>query len=271
MWLTQGVVDLVKYEVKTKEKIFERGGVEVFDSGYFGKILVADDTALYCEHDSAMRHEIVAHTAMCSHEEPRSVLVLDGGDGALAHELLKHKEVTITVVERDEAIVEAGRAMGLYARALEDERVDFVIGDTLAYLAEAKEGSFDIVILNRFDEIYYDEKAPMAHIARILTEKGLVVADASSQLFDMAGHKEVLSALGNEFKIVMPFRYTSMVRTGGEQWLALGSKFFHPTADVNLQRADLTDGFTWYNSDVHVAQFALPTATFQLLREYIRR
>ena len=271
MWLTQGVVDLVKYEMKTKERIFKKGGVEVFDSGYFGKILVADDLALYCTHDSAMRHETMAHTAMCSHEEPARVLVVDGGDGALAHELLKHKGVAIDVIERDPAIAEAAEAMGLYADALRDERVDFRIGDTLDFLAGAPDGHYDIVLLNRFDELYYDDKAPMAHIRRILTDKGLVVADASSQLFDMAGHKEVLAALCGEFKIVMPFRYTSMVRTGGEQWFAMGSKFFHPTADINLQRADLTDGFAWYNSDLHIAQFALPTATFRQLREYIKR
>ncbi len=269
MWLTQGVVDLVKYEMKTKEKIFEQDGVEVFDSGYFGRILVADDLALYCEHDSAMRHEVLAHTAMCSHEEPQKVLVVDGGDGAVAHELLKHKGVEITVIERDADIVEAAGAMGLYTDAL--DRVGVEVCDTLDFLASAKEGSYDIVLINRFDEIYYDDKAVMAHIHRILSEKGLVVADASSQLFDMAGHKEVLGALGREFKIVMPFCYTSMVRTGGEQWLAMGSKFFHPTADVNLQRADLTDGFTWYNSDLHIAQFALPTATFERLKEYIKR
>lgn len=271
MWLTQGVVDIVKNEYRVKEKLFERDGVAVFDSAYFGKILVEDDQALYCEHDSAMRHEALAHTAMCSHEEPKRVLVIDGGDGAVAAELLKHKDVVIDVVERDADIVDATRVFGCYEKALEAERVSFRVGDTLAFLADAKEGSYDIVVVNRFDELYLDDKAVMAHVNRVLTEKGLVVMDASSQLFDMAGHKEVLAALCGEFKIVMPFRYTSMVRTGGEQWFALGSKFFHPTADINLQRADLTDGFTWYNSDLHIAQFALPTATFNLLKEYIKR
>ncbi|BDY13152.1 spermine/spermidine synthase domain-containing protein [Hydrogenimonas cancrithermarum] len=271
MWLTQGVVDIVKNEIKVKEKLFERDGVEVFDSGYFGKILVADDVALYCEHDSMMRHEIAAHTAMCSHEEPRRVLVVDGGDGAIAAELLKHKDITIDVVERDKDIVDAAKAFGRYDKVFDDARVNLTVGDTLSFLAEAKEGTYDIVIVNRFDEIYLNDKAVMAHVNRILTEKGLVVMDASSQLFDMAGHKEVLSALCDAFKIVMPFRYTSMVRTGNEQWFALGSKFFHPTADVNLQRADLTDGFEWYNSDIHIAQFALPTATFDLLKEHIKR
>jgi spermidine synthase len=271
MWLTQGVVDIVKSEYKAKERLFEQNGIEVLDSGYFGKILVAGDKALYCERDSMMRHEIAAHTAMCSHEEPGRVLVIDGGDGAIAAELLKHKDITVDIVERDGGIVAAAKAFGRYDRALDDTRVSLTIGDTLAFLAEAKEKTYDIVILNRFDEIYLDDKSVMAHVNRILTEKGLVVMDAGSQLFDMEGHKKVLSTLCREFKIVMPFRYTSMIRTGGEQWFALGSKFFHPTADVNLQRADLTDGVEWYNSDIHIAQFALPTATFNLLREYIKR
>jgi len=271
MWLTQGVVDIVKNEYKVKEKVFEQGGVEVYNSGYFGKIIVSNGKALYCEHDSMIRHEIAAHTAMCSHEEPKRVLVVDGGDGAIAAELLKHKDITIDVVERDANIVDAAKVFGCYDKALEDERVNLIIEDTVQFLGNAKDGAYDIVIINRFDEVYLNDKAVMAHVNRILSEKGLVVMDASSQLFDMAGHKEVLSAFCCEFKIVMPFRYTSMVRPGGEQWFALGSKFFHPTADVNLQRADLTDGFKWYNSDIHVSQFALPTATFNLLKAYIKR
>jgi len=271
MWLTQGVVDIVKNEYRVKEKLFDRDGVAVFDSGYFGKILVEDDRALYCEHDSAMRHEAMVHTAMCTHEEPGKVLVVDGGDGAAAAELLKHRGVGIDVIERDGDIVEAAKTFGRYTEALADARVRLEVGDTLSFLADAKEGSYDIVFFNRFDALYLDDKGVMAHVNRILTEKGLVVMDASSQLFDMAGHKAVLSALDDLFKIVMPFRYTSMVRPGGEQWFAMGSRFFHPTADINLQRADLTDGYTWYNSDLHIAQFALPTATFDLLKEYIKR
>ena len=270
MWLTQGVVDTIKNEYKAKDKLFEQGGVEVYSSGYFGKILVFNNKILYCEYDSVIRHEILTHTAMCSCEDPKRVLVIDGGDGAIVAELLKHRYVTIDVVERDSNIVEAAKVFGCYDKALKDKRVNLIIKDTVEFLKNAKDSIYDIVIINRFDKIYLD-KAIMSCVNRILCEKGLVVTDASSQLFDMAGHKETLLVLCGEFKIVMPFRYTSMVRLGGEQWFALGSKFYHPTADVNLQRADLTDNLKWYNSDIHIAQFALPTATFNLLREFIKR
>ncbi len=271
MWLTQEVGEIARSEYKAKEKLFEKDGAEVYDSAYFGKIFLVGGKALYCEHDSAMRHEVMAHTAMCTHEEPKRVLVIGGGDGALAHELLKHKEVKIDIIERNEAVKEAANAAGLFANALEADRVDLVIGEAVETISGREDGVYDIIFLNRFDEIEFDDETLFKEIDRVLGEKGLVVTDASSQLFDMAGHKAALGALCRSFKIVMPFVYTSMVRPGGESWLAMGSRFFHPTADINLQRADLTDGFTYYNSDLHIARFALPTGTFEQLKEYVKR
>ena len=37
----------------------------------------------------------------------------------------------------------------------------------------------------------------------------------------------------------------------------LVSKEYHPTADVNLHRADMLDGVDYYNCDVHPAAFAM--------------
>ncbi|WP_457598184.1 spermine/spermidine synthase domain-containing protein [Hydrogenimonas sp.] len=269
MWLTQEAGGIVKSEYDVKEKLFEKEGVELYDSGYFGKILLDDGRALYCEHDSAMRHEVMAHTAMCTHEDPARVLVIDGGDGALAAELLKHPEVRIDIVEPCGAMAEAAVAMGCCADALEDRRVSMTIGDPATFLSEKPDGEYDIVFLNRCGD-GRSESGLLSQIERVLDPKGLVVSDASSQLLDMAGHKSALAALEN-FRIVMPFCYTSMVRPGGEWWLAMGSRFFHPTADINLQRADLTDGFTYYNSDLHIARFALPTSVFEQLRGYVKR
>ncbi len=271
MWLTQAVGDIVKCEYSVKERIFEKDGVEIYSSGYFGKTLLFGGKAQYCEHDSAMRHEIMVHTAICTHEDPKNVLVIDGGDGALAHELLKHKGVNVDIVERNGAALEAASVAGLYADALEDRRVAVTVGSLDYFISSAEDESYDIVLVNRFDDIEFSDRAFFDNIYRILTEKGLVVTDASSQLFDMSGHKAALSALCDSFRIVMPFCYTSMVRVGGEQWFAMGSKFFHPTADINLQRADLTDGYEYYNSDVHISRFALPESTFKKLKEYIKR
>ncbi len=269
MWLTQEAGGILKSEYGVRKRLFEKEGVEIYDSGYFGKILLGGGRTLYCEHDSAMRHEVMAHTAMCTHAEPARVLVVDGGDGAIAAEILKHPDVRIDIVESCAAMVEAADVMGCHADALGHDRVSVEVGEPEPFLSRKPEEQYDIVFVNR-----YSDGGPgsglLAQIERVLAPKGLVVSDASSQLLDMAGHKSALAALEN-FRIVMPFGYTSMVRPGGEWWLAMGSRFFHPTADINLQRADLTDGFTYYNSDLHIARFALPTSVFEQLRGYVKR
>jgi len=258
-------------EYRFDETVFHQEGVAVYRSAYFGKILIEDDRALYCEHDCAMRHESMVHTAVCTHAEPRRALVIDGGDGAAVHELLKHKHLAVDVIERDETIVAAGRSMALIPDVWADERVSLQTGDTVAMLAEMASDHYDLLFFNRFDELYLDDEAVMRDVERVLTKQGIVVMEASSQMFDMAAHTETLAALGRHFKIVMPFRYLSMVRPGGEQWFVMGSNHFHPTADIQLQRADLTDGFEWYNADLHIAQFALPTATFRRLQGLVKR
>ncbi len=114
-------------------------------------------------------------------------------------------------------------------------------------LRDIEENSFDIVI----------SEAPIdtvttAHINRILKEDGLSVF-ATLDLEKQETTTSKLQEIGKYFKIVMPYALLD----GNHAVLA--SKEYHPTADINLQRADLTDGFEVYNSDLHVALFALPT------------
>jgi spermidine synthase len=46
----------------------------------------------------------------------------------------------------------------------------------------------------------------------------------------------------------------------------LCSKEYHPTADINLQRADMIDGLSYYNCNVHPAAFAMPN---YIRKEYL--
>jgi len=56
--------------------------------------------------------------------------------------------------------------------------------------------------------------------------------------------------------LLCPYRYERGIDDGKlvTQYLMLASRFYHPTADINLQRADLTDGYAYYNSDIAIAK-----------------
>jgi spermidine synthase len=114
-------------------------------------------------------------------------------------------------------------------------------------LREIEDKSFDVVVTE--GDI---DQASAAHISRILKDDGLATV-GGIDLNDQEATKTVLTELTKYFKIAMPYNLL------GHKKALLVSKEYHPTADINLQRADLTDGFEVYNSDLHTALFAMPT------------
>ena len=112
--------------------------------------------------------------------------------------------------------------------------------------------SFDVIISEKF----FDE------FAQIVKDDGLVTVDGGSYIDDLKAHKELLKSVGEEFYIAMPFRVDT---SSGVKTPILASKKYHPTADINLQRADLMDGLEYYNSDIHVASFTKPTYIYKEL------
>ncbi|MDQ7045770.1 MAG: spermidine synthase [Sulfurimonas sp.] len=107
------------------------------------------------------------------------------------------------------------------------------------------DASYDVVICEADTDA-----AVLAHISRILLEDGLVVMTHAS-LDNTAQNKQNMQILGKYFKIIMPFNL------GTGETALLASKEYHPTADINLHRADMLDGLDFYNCDVHPAAFAM--------------
>jgi len=162
--------------------------------------------------------EMMVHVPMCTHPEPQNVLVVSDAPEALQTELARHgAEVIVT-----------------HAPA------------TLDALREIADGSFDVVLCEA--EV---DAAVAGHVSRVLGSEG-VVSMRHPLLEEVQSNTVLLGALGNYFKVIMPYRLWN------EQTLLLASKGNHPTADINLHRADMLDGLQYYNSDIHPAAFAMP-------------
>jgi len=169
--------------------------------------------------------EMMVHVSMCTHKLPNSVLVASDNDALLTTELARYKESTVVKVASS---------------------------DLLESFRNVAENSVDVLMLDALTS----DTVVIAHISRILKDDGLVVMKHPS-LDDMDANKPLMEALGNYFKIVMPYY------AGDGSTLLLCSKEYHPTADVILQRSDLLEGHQFYNCDVHVGVFAMP--------QYIRK
>ncbi|ELS55089.1 putative Spermidine synthase [Streptomyces viridochromogenes Tue57] len=99
--------------------------------------------------DERRYHEALVHPAMSG--EHSRVLILGGGDGLAAREVLRHPDVhRVDVVEADAAVVRLARRdpplSELNGHAYDDPRVHVMTGDAFRWLRAAPPATYDVVI-----------------------------------------------------------------------------------------------------------------------------
>ncbi|MRI59307.1 MAG: spermidine synthase [Epsilonproteobacteria bacterium] len=266
MWFEEIHNDFFKQGIKVEAKIYETKSkyqtIEVYESKEFGRVLVIDGHGMLCEKDEFIYHEMMAHVPACTHKEPKRALVIGGGDGGVAKELLRHPEIQVDMVEIDEEVVNVSKEFFPHIGDWENPRLNLMIDDGIEYVKNVPAATYDLVLVDSTDpegpaEGLFDRNF-YAHVFKILKDDGIVVAQGESWWIDMPLHKQIMGVIGEFFKIVMPYRFEMYVYPGCNWNFILGSKLYHPTADIILQRADLLDDLRYYNSDLHKASFVLP-------------
>src|SRR5690242_18174165 len=77
------------------------------DTYSFGRCLILNNEIQSAEKDEFIYHECLVQPAMVLHPGARNVLILGGGEGATAREVLRHRRVRhVTMVDIDGEVVE---------------------------------------------------------------------------------------------------------------------------------------------------------------------
>jgi len=102
--------------------------------------------------DEYRYHEALVHPAMAAHGAPKNVLVLGGGDGMAAREILKYASVEhVTLVELDPHMTQLFATQpllrGLNADSLHSPKLKIVNADAFAWLEQATD-SFDVIVVD---------------------------------------------------------------------------------------------------------------------------
>ncbi|HEY0877731.1 MAG TPA: polyamine aminopropyltransferase [Zeimonas sp.] len=271
--------------------------LEVFDTPQWGRLFRLDGCYMTSERDEFFYHEAITHTAALAHPNPKSALVLGGGDGGSTEELLKHPSMRrIVLAELDAEVVRVAREhLGAVHRgAFDDPRVELRIGDgwaTVEALARetgrtgaagdrnaagadgpAREG-FDLVVLDLTDP---DTPAHRLYTAdffrllkRVMNPGAAVTLHIGSPLYrpDLVGR--LLRELAAVFAIVRPLGL--YIPLYGAYWgLCLASDSLDPLAldadgaERRLAERGISD-LRYYNGDTHRGLFALPNFYRELL------
>ena len=131
----------------------EHQWIEVLDTPQFGRVLRLDGCFMTSERDEFFYHEPMAHLAALAHPAPETALIVGGGDGGMAEELLKHPSIRqVVMAELDPAVVQTSQAWlpVIHRNVFADPRLELHFTDGKA-LIEQSRSAFDLIILDLTD------------------------------------------------------------------------------------------------------------------------
>lgn len=136
---------------------------------------------------------------------------------------------------------------------------NFEFGD-LSIIENKENKEIDIVILT---DIRPDLKI-LANIYRVLKDDAILCFLSKSFSNNKDELKEDLKLVGEKFWIAMPFKFE-------HDTAIIASRKYHPTADLNLQRADFLEDLKYYSAEIHSASFVFPASIHKELTGIAKR
>ena len=248
--------------------------IEVHDTVPFGRLFRLDGHFMTSEKDEFFYHENLVHLAALTHPRPVRALIVGGGDGGSAEELLKHPSIeSVTLAEIDAAVVDIARKYlgSVHGGAFDDSRLTLKIGDGFEYVRSGAE-RYDLIVLDLTDpggpsEALYTPDFYRACAARLDTG-GALTLHIASPVAHPERIRSTLAALRRAFPLVTPY-LTSIPLYGGLWMMACASATLDPgtlTAD-EVDRRIAARGIAllrYYNGDMHRAALALPNFVREL-------
>lgn len=252
---------------------------EVWDTPQFGKLFRLDGCFMTSERDEFFYHENLIHVAAIAHPDPRSVLIIGGGDGGSAEEVFKHPGIErVVLVELDAKVLDIARThlATVHHGALDDPRLEVRIEDGLRYVSELAPAAgerFDLIVLDLTDPVGPAEALYSAgffgRCAALLGEQGALTLHLGAPVFQPQRVRQILANLRAVFPTVRPFFL--YIPLYGSLWgMACAARTLDPLAlseeAVERRLAERgIDALQYYNGAVHRAQFALPNYLRTLL------
>ncbi|XP_061371394.1 spermidine synthase 2 [Gastrolobium bilobum] len=265
------------HSLKVEEILFqgksEYQNILVFQSSTYGKVLILDGVIQLTERDECAYQEMITHLPLCSIPNPKKVLVIGGGDGGVLREVSRHSSVEkIDICEIDKMVVDVSKQFFPdVAVGFEDPRVTLQIGDGVAFLKEAPEGTYDAVIVDSSDPIgpaqELFEKPFFESVAKALRPGGVVCTQAESIWLHMDIIENIVANCRQIFKGSVNYAWTTVPTypSGMIGFMLCSTEgppvdFKHPVNPIDEKECQKSvRPLKFYNSEIHTASFCLPS------------
>lgn len=238
----------------------------IFENPIFGKVLAIDGTIQATEADEAAYHEMMAHVPLLTHDHPRSVLIIGGGDGGLLREVVRHENIEkVVLVEIDPRIIELSKKYlpSLSNGAFKDPRAKVIVQDASQYVKETDE-SFDVILCDSTDPIgpgkalFTDEF--YGNCKKRLNPDGIFVNQNGVPFLQPDEVPLTLKNRSPHFAHVIYYIASVPTYAGGLMTLGWASdkNYRLSVTKIRKKAAKLKGAMKYYNPEIHKAAFALP-------------
>lgn len=262
LWFTEEEQNNLRIDYRINKIIYDTYSpyqhIVIADSYDFGTMLILDDAIQTTAADGFIYNEMITHVPICSHANPKKVLIIGGGDCGAAREVAKYSNIErIDMVEIDEMVVKASKK---YLKEVsgdqEDKRVNYIFTDGVRYAKECKE-QYDIVIIDSSDPVgpavELFSKEFYSNIYKILKHDGIFVCQSESPIFYTNTMKKIFNNLQDIYMDVK--LYTAIVPTypGGLWSFTMASK-----KSISIKPEKLMGDNQYVNKGILESCFNLP-------------
>lgn len=256
------------FSLKIKKKLHAEQSefqyLEIYETEGFGNLMVIDGCTMVSTRDNFFYHEMMSHTALFTHPEPKTVWIIGGGDCGTLREVLKHSSVQKAVqIDIDERVT---RLAEIYFPELcesnNDPRADLKFIDGIKWVKDAAPNSVDIIIVDSTDPVGPAEGLFSEQFYRdcfnCLTPNGMVIQQSESALFHLQLIGEMRDAMNNAgLKHLQTLFFPQCLYPSG-WWSATIASKSTLAAFREQEAADKTFPTVYYNADIHKAALAQP-------------
>jgi spermidine synthase len=229
-----------------------------------GRMLVLDGVINLTQRDEHIYHEMLAHVPLFSHLNPSHVLIVGGGDGGTAREVVKHDSVgKIQQVELDREVIRVSKKyFPSLSSSFDNPKVNVLVADAVPYLAQTKE-QFDVIIIDSTDPVVKQSKGLFTasfyqDCRNALTENGIFAAQVGDISFETNVVEEVFKNLREAFPVVKIYLAPIPSYSVLPYSFALCCNTTVPEDGCGSPRYEADFDTRYYNPRIHRAAFALP-------------
>ncbi|MDD2770039.1 MAG: polyamine aminopropyltransferase [Methylococcus sp.] len=252
----------IKAKLHEEQTPFQR--IEIYDTEWFGKLMVIDGCTMVSDRDNFLYHEMMTHPVLYTHPAPKTVWIIGGGDCGSLREVLNHPEVEKAVqIDIDERVT---RLAEQYFPALcdsnGDPRAELLFIDGIQWVKDAPDACVDIIIVDSTDPVGPAEglfnEGFFRECHRCLRADGILVQQSESPLFHMpliTSMHRIMRQAG--FAQTRTLFFPQFIYPSGWWSATMAGK-----GDLSGFRAEAAAAkpfaTKYYNADIHRAAFAVP-------------